>query len=242
MATMVDAAVGNDLFTALILNIGWARDFIRIQPRKLALGSVGSYATERNGGTMAATLSQMLPLGTELPDFTLGDVVTGQPFGSSRLAGKPAVIAFICNHCPYVKHIRAELAAFGRFCAERKVGMVAVSSNYVGTHPQDGPLPMADEARQNGYAFPYLFDEDQSVALRFHAACTPDFYLFDAAGKLVYRGQFDDSRPGNGKPVTGHDLRQALDAVLANRQPSPDQKPSIGCNIKWRPGVEPTGS
>jgi peroxiredoxin len=190
---------------------------------------------------MAATPSQMLPIGTKLPDFTLGDVVSGQMFTSSRLAGKPAVVAFICNHCPYVKHIRAELAAFGRTCAERQVGMVAVSSNDVVSYPQDGPVPMADEARQSGYVFPYLFDEDQSVAGQFRAACTPDFYLFDAAGKLVYRGQFDDSRPGNGKPVTGRDLRQALDAVLAGREPPiENQRPSIGCNIKWKPGAEPS--
>ena len=183
---------------------------------------------------MAATPSRMLPLGTRLPDFTLPDVVTGHPYPSSGLLGRPAVVAFICNHCPYVKHIRSALAAFGREYVERGIGMVAISSNDVEAYPQDGPGPMAEEARQLEYVFPYLFDEDQTVARQFHAACTPDFYAFDAAGKLVYRGQFDDSRPGNGKPVTGRDLRQAVSAVLADQQPSPDQKPSIGCNIKWK--------
>ena len=188
---------------------------------------------------MAATPSQMLPLGTKLPDFTLPDVATGRSYASSDLPGRPAVVAFICNHCPYVKHIRSALAAFGREYVSRGVGVVAVSSNDVEAYPQDGPGPMAEEARQFEYAFPYLYDEDQTVARQFHAACTPDFYLFDTAGKLVYRGQFDDSRPGNGKPVTGHDLRAAVDAVLAGRQPAIDQKPSIGCNIKWRRGTEP---
>jgi peroxiredoxin len=188
---------------------------------------------------MSATPSQMLPLGTRLPTFALTDVVSGRVFASSDLSGKPAVVAFICNHCPYVKHIRTELSAFGRTCQERDVGMVAVSSNDIEKHPQDGPVPMADEARHHGYVFPYLFDEAQDVARQFHAACTPDFYLFDAGGKLAYRGQFDDSRPGNGKPVTGRDLREALDALLAGLDPSNDQRPSIGCNIKWRPGTEP---
>ncbi len=188
---------------------------------------------------MAATPSQMLPLGTQLPAFDLLDVVTGRTFTSSTLAGKPAVVAFICNHCPYVKHLRVELAAFGRECAEGGVGMVAISSNDVESYPQDGPGPMADEARQHEYAFPYLFDANQSVAVAFHAACTPDFFLFDASGSLTYRGQFDDSRPSNGKPVTGSDLRAARDATLAGRAPSADQRPSIGCNIKWRAGNQP---
>ena len=182
---------------------------------------------------MSATPSQMLPLGTPLPAFTLPDVVSGKPFASTTLAGKPAVVAFICNHCPYVKHIQRELAAFGRDCQALGVGMVAVSSNDVRRYPQDGPIPMAREAAEAGYVFAYLFDEQQEVARQFHAACTPDLYIFDGAGLLAYRGQFDDSRPGNGKPVTGRDLRAALDAILAGRSPSPDQRPSIGCNIKW---------
>jgi thiol-disulfide isomerase/thioredoxin len=188
---------------------------------------------------MAATPSQMLPLGTVLPSFALTDVVTGRTFASASLAGKPAVVAFVCNHCPYVKHIRDTLVSFGRDCQQKGVGMVAVSSNDMDAYPQDGPGPMADEARQYGYVFPYLFDADQSVAKEFRAACTPDFYLFDAAGKLVYRGQFDDSRPNSGKPVTGHDLRAAVDAVLAGQTPVPEQRASIGCNIKWRKGNEP---
>lgn len=189
---------------------------------------------------MAATPSQMLAIGTLLPSFTLPDVVTGKGFASSALLGKPAVVAFVCNHCPYVKHIQKELAAFGRDCAARGVGLVAISSNDAVAYPQDGPGPMAVEAREQGYVFPYLFDEDQSVAQQFHAACTPDFYLFDAAGKLVYRGQFDDSRPKNGLPVTGKDLRAAVDAVLSHQAPASEQRPSIGCNIKWRPGFEPS--
>ena len=188
---------------------------------------------------MAATPSQMLPLGTPLPIFALPDVVTGRTITSLDLSGKPAVIAFICNHCPYVKHIRAQLAAFGQESLQRGISMVAISSNDVEAYPQDGPVPMAEEARRNAYAFPYLFDSDQSVARAFHAACTPDFFLFDAGGTLVYRGQFDESRPSNGKPVTGDDLRAACDATLAGRTPLANQRPSIGCNIKWRAGNQP---
>jgi peroxiredoxin len=186
-----------------------------------------------------AVPSRMLPVGTPLPTFKLPDVRTGRMFASSDLSGGPAVVAFICNHCPYVKHIRSELAVFGRECAEAGVAMVAISSNDVATYPADGPEPMAEEARTHDYVFPYLFDEDQTVARQFHAACTPDFYLFDAGGLLVYRGQFDDSRPSNGKPVTGRDLRDARDAVLGGRPPATDQRPSIGCNIKWKKGNEP---
>lgn len=188
---------------------------------------------------MAATPSQMLPIGTAIPNFTLPDVVTGKPFSSSSLRGKPAVVAFICNHCPYVKHIRTQLAAFGREAANRGVAMVAINSNDIQAYPQDGPDAMVAEATENGYAFPYLLDEEQSVAKQFRAACTPDFFLFDAGGNLVYRGQFDDSRPGNDKPVTGRDLRDAVDATLAGRAPAEEQRASIGCNIKWRSGSEP---
>lgn len=183
---------------------------------------------------MAATPSTMLPLGTALPVFELPDTVTGEQIASSTFAGKPLVVAFICNHCPFVIHIREGLAAFGRFCGESGVGMIAISSNDVAHYPQDGPERMRDEARAAGYTFPYLYDESQDVARVFHAACTPDLYLFDGAGRLVYRGQFDDSRPGNGKPVTGADLRRAVAAVLAGGTPSPEQTPSIGCNIKWK--------
>jgi peroxiredoxin len=182
----------------------------------------------------------MLPLGSKLPDFSLPDAVTGKTVSSTELAGKTAVVAFICNHCPYVQHLRKELAEFGRYCRERGVAMVAISSNDAGSYPQDAPGPMAEEAKRFGYVFPYLFDDTQEVAKAFQAACTPEFYAFDASGKLAYRGQFDDSRPGNGAPVTGADLRAAVDALLAGKQPSEKQKASIGCNIKWRRGNAPS--
>ena len=189
---------------------------------------------------MAAVPSTMLPLGTELAPFSLPDTTSGQPVSSASLRGAPvAVVAFICNHCPFVKHIRRALAGFGRYCGERGVKVVAISSNDVANYPDDAPERMADEARQVGYTFPYLYDETQEVAKAFRAACTPEFYVFDQQGKLAYRGQFDDSRPNNGKPVTGDDLRAAVDALLAGQRPSLDQKPSIGCNIKWRSGNAP---
>ena len=167
----------------------------------------------------------MLPLGTSMPSFALPDAVSGRNVSSAELAGQPVVVAFICNHCPYVQHLRSELARFGRNCQERGVAVVGISSNDAATYPQDAPGPMAEEARQHGYVFPYLFDDSQEVAKAFRAACTPDFFLFDSAGKLAYRGQFDDSRPGNGKPVTGADLRRAVDAVLKGEQPSPAAGP-----------------
>jgi hypothetical protein len=180
-----------------------------------------------------------LPLGTPLPAFELRDVVSERVVSSSELAETVAVVCFICNHCPYVKHIAPVLAEFGRWCQNAGAQIVAVSSNDPATHPEDGPAAMAEEARHRGYIFPYLYDEDQSVALEFRAACTPEFYLFDRAGKLVYRGQFDSSRPGNGKPVTGADLRAAMEAVLAGQTPVADQTASIGCSIKWKPGRAP---
>jgi peroxiredoxin len=178
----------------------------------------------------------MLALGTALPEFSLPDTVSGKIVSSQELSGKPAVVVFICNHCPFVKHIRAGLADFGKFCKELGVNVVGISSNDVTTHPDDSPEKMAIEAREAGYVFPYLYDESQDVATRFRAACTPDLYIFDAAGKLAYRGQFDDSRPGNGIPVTGKDARAAVLALTEGRVPPADQKPSIGCNIKWKPG------
>ncbi|HEY3234030.1 MAG TPA: thioredoxin family protein [Polyangiaceae bacterium] len=183
---------------------------------------------------MAAVPSSMLSLGTALPKFSLPDTVTNRVVSSDELAGKPIVVAFICNHCPYVKHIQAGLAEFGRYCQQNGVNMVAISSNDIRSYPDDAPDRMAAEARRGGFVFPYLYDESQDVAKAFHAACTPDLYLFDLHRKLVYRGQFDDSRPGNKKPVTGADLRHAVDAVLAGGKPTLDQRPSIGCNIKWR--------
>ncbi len=189
---------------------------------------------------MAATPSQMLALGTALPSFSLPDTVSGQMFDAARLKDAPAsIVAFICNHCPFVIHIRDQLAEFGRFCQERGVRMVAVSSNDVDNYAQDAPARMAEEAERVGYPFPYLYDASQEVAKTFRAACTPEFYLFDGSGQLVYRGQFDGSRPGNGVPVTGADLRAAVEAVLAGESPSSEQRPSVGCNIKWKPGNAP---
>jgi peroxiredoxin len=181
----------------------------------------------------------MLPLGTPLPTFELREVVSGRVVASSELGDSVAVVAFICNHCPYVKHIAPALAEFGRWCKDAGVQIVGVCSNDPTTHPEDGPQAMAEEARQRGYTFPYLFDADQSVAAAFRAACTPEFYLFDRSGRLAYRGQFDSSRPGNGKPVTGADLRAAVDAVLSGHAPSGEQTASIGCSIKWQAGAAP---
>jgi peroxiredoxin len=182
---------------------------------------------------MAATPSVMMPLGTRAPEFALPDT-DGRIVRRTDFQDAPALLVmFICNHCPYVQHVRAELARLGREYSERGVGIVAISSNDAERYPADSPERMKEEKQTAGYMFPYLHDETQDVARAYGAACTPDFFLFDAAGALVYRGQLDDSRPGNGRPVTGRDLRAAMDAVLA-RQPVPaDQKPSIGCNIKW---------
>lgn len=188
---------------------------------------------------MVRTLSTMLPLGTPAPNFSLastdGSIVSLNDYRSSPVL----LMMFICNHCPYVKHIADPLA---RLCAEyqgKGVAVVAVNSNDAIGYPDDSPAKMAAEAAARGYTFPYLFDETQEVAKAYRAACTPDFYVFDGDRRLVYRGQFDDSRPSNGKPVTGADLRAALDAALAGRQPPADQRPSMGCNIKWKPGNEP---
>jgi peroxiredoxin len=186
-----------------------------------------------------AVSSKMLALGTPMPAFSLSDTLSSRTVSSTELAGKPSVVAFICNHCPYVKHIRDGLVAFGQSCAERGVSMVAISSNDPKTYPDDAPDKMKLEGKEAGYPFPYLFDESQSVAKAFSAACTPELYIFDAQGKLAYRGQFDDARPKNDVPVTGGDARRAIEALLAGKAPNPDQKPSIGCNIKWKPGNEP---
>jgi peroxiredoxin len=189
---------------------------------------------------MALTPSTRLPWGTPAPDFRLPDAVSGRTVALADFAQKPAlVVMFICNHCPYVKHIQAGLAAFARDYQAKNIGIVAISANDVADYPEDSPPKMKAEAKAAGYTFPYLFDETQAVAKAYRAACTPDLYLFDRERKLVYRGQFDESRPGNGRPVTGADLRAACDAVLAGRAPAAAQKPSIGCNIKWKPGNEP---
>ena len=183
---------------------------------------------------MAAS-STMRQLGAALPRFELLDTRTGEKISDAYLRGRgPSVVVFICNHCPFVVHVRAGLVEFGRYCQEKDVRFVAISSNDASTHPQDGPGPMAEEARRHGFTFPYLYDEAQTAARDFDAACTPDFFVFDAEGKLAYRGQFDDSRPNNPLPVTGSDVRAAVDALLAGQAPSPDQKASIGCGIKWK--------
>jgi len=188
----------------------------------------------------------MLPLGTPAPAFRLRDAaaIGNAMVGRDEFKGKPLLVMFICNHCPFVKHVRAELARLGEDYIAKDVAVVAISSNDIEKHPDDSPANMAGEARDAGYTFPYLFDETQEVARAFKAACTPDFFLFDKEHKLVYRGQLDDSRPsgrgpGGDLPVTGKDLRAALDATLAGKPVPTDQKPSIGCNIKWKPGNEP---
>ena len=187
---------------------------------------------------MVRTASTMLPLGTEVPDFSLPNVVDGRTVSRSDYERQPLLVMFICNHCPFVKHLRSALAAFGKEYEAKGLKIVAISSNDVATHPDDSPDLMLDEAKSAGYTFPYLYDETQSVAKAFRAACTPDFFLFNREGKLAYRGQFDDSRPSTGVPITGKDLRAACDAVLAG-QPVPEpQKPSIGCNIKWKDAPE----
>lgn len=181
----------------------------------------------------------MLPLGTSAPDFRLPDT-TGKTISLKDLKDKQALLViFMCNHCPYVKHIRSGLAQLARDYLPRGVAIVGISSNDVVNYPADSPAKMAEEARAAGYLFPYLYDETQEVAKAYRAACTPDLYLFDQDQRLVYRGQLDDSRPGSAIPVTGKDLRGAIDAVLAKKNVSPQQKPSIGCNIKWKPGNEP---
>jgi peroxiredoxin len=181
----------------------------------------------------------MLPLGTKAPDFSLLDP-QGKKFSSDDFKEAPALLlAFICNHCPYVKHIRTHFARFAKEYQARGVAVVAINSNDVEAYPEDSPEKMAEEIKQAGYTFPYLYDESQEVAKDYRAACTPDFFLFDRDRRLVYRGQFDDSRPGNGRPVTGSDLRAALDALLAGRPVSSKQKPSLGCNIKWKRGNAP---
>jgi len=180
----------------------------------------------------------MLPLGTAAPDFRLPDT-NGKAVALSDFKGRPLLVMFICNHCPYVKHIRAGLAQLGRDYQSRGAGIVAISSNDVANYPADSPAKMKEEAKDAGYTFPYLYDESQAVAKTYRAACTPDFFLFDKDHRLVYRGQFDDSRPSNGLPVTGKDMRAALDAALSGSAMATGQRPSIGCNIKWKSGNEP---
>lgn len=188
---------------------------------------------------MVAVNSTMLPLGTSAPDFRLPDTSGQMVSPRDFKAASALVVVFMCNHCPYVKHIRSGLAALAREYQARGVAVVGINSNDVQNYPADSPPRMVQEVKTAGYTFPYLYDETQMVAKAYRAACTPDFFVFDAGQRLAYRGQFDDSRPGNNLPVTGRDLRAALDAVLAGRPAAGPQKPSIGCNIKWKPGNEP---
>ena len=189
---------------------------------------------------MAATASTMLALGTIAPSFSLPDVVSGRAISLTSFQDKQALLVmFICHHCPFVKHVAAELAQLGRDYTPKGVGIVAISANDPAVSADDSPEGLQTMAAKLGLNFPVCYDETQAVAKSYAAACTPEFYLFDQNRRLVYRGQLDDSRPSNGKPVTGADLRAAIDALLAGRPLSKDQKPSLGCNIKWRPGNEP---
>lgn len=184
---------------------------------------------------MARTESSMIALETSAPDFTLPNVVTNRDLSLKDAVGpKGLLVMFICRHCPFIKHIEKALAQFGRDYQNNGIGIVAISSNDAANYPDDAPASLAQQAKQLGFVFPYLYDETQQVARAYDAACTPDFFLFDSDLKLVYRGQFDASRPGNEVPITGKDLRAALDAVLAGKPVNPDQHPSIGCNIKWK--------
>ena len=189
-----------------------------------------------------ATPSNMLPLGSPRPSTRLRNTVDDALFDlDAQAAGKRgSLVMFICNHCPYVVHVRQELVKLAHEALDLGLAVAAINANNIVSHPQDGPTHMAQLAASEGWRFPFLFDDTQEVARAYHAACTPDLFLFDAQGKLAYRGQLDDSRPKNGLPVTGKDLRAALDATLAGRPPAKEQMPSIGCNIKWKPGNEPS--
>jgi peroxiredoxin len=193
---------------------------------------------------MARTESTMLELGTTAPGFTLPNtnpVYGGELVSLEDCAEAPALlVAFICNHCPFVVHVKSSFSAFASELADKGLAVIAISANDADDYPQDGPLAMSEDSKRHGYTFPYLYDEDQHVARAYHAACTPDFFLFDAARTLVYRGQYDDSRPSNGLPVTGADLRAATEAVLSGNPVDQSQKPSIGCSIKWKEGNAPS--
>jgi peroxiredoxin len=189
---------------------------------------------------MARTPSKMVSLGTQAPDFHLPDVVSGQIISLENFATKSALLVmFICRHCPYVKHVQSELARIGKDYQSRDVGIVAITSNDIEQQPDDAPELSKSMAQELGFAFPFCYDESQAVAKAYGATCTPDFFLFDRNRQLVYRGQLDDSRPSNGLPVTGRDLRAALDALLAGQPVSQEQRASLGCNIKWKLGNEP---
>ena len=191
---------------------------------------------------MVETLSTMLPLGTKAPEFRLPDP-HGKWVSSSDFSKAPALLViFMCNHCPYVKHIQARFAEVAKEYQARGVAVVGINANDAENYPDDRPEKMTEEIKKAGYTFPYLYDESQAVARAYHAACTPDIFLFDGEQRLVYRGQFDDSRPGNGRPVTGANLKAALDAILEGRAVPSEQKPSAGCNIKWKRGTAAAGS
>lgn len=217
---------------------------MRARPRPRTTGPAERAAVAELGGgytprAMVMTASQMLELGTPLPDVRLPDA-DGTEHALLQMQGaKGTLVVFMCNHCPFVKLIRDELASLGRDCESRGVTMVGVNSNDYDKYPDDSPARMKDESKRYGYTFAYLLDEEQSVAKAFRAACTPDFFLYDASGKLAYRGQLDGARPGNGVDVTGVDLRAALDAVIDGGLAAVDQTPSIGCNIKWKDGNAP---
>ena len=184
---------------------------------------------------MALTPSNMLALGTAAPSFSLPDTVSGKKMSLEDIQGENGtLVMFICNHCPYVIHLNEELVRLANDYSEKGIGIVAISSNDVENYPQDGPAKMKIHAAETGYPFPYLYDASQEVAKAYDAACTPDFYAFDRAGNLAYRGRLDESRPGNNAPLTGNDLRAALDAILAGKTPESKQYPSMGCNIKWK--------
>ncbi len=187
---------------------------------------------------MAQTPSAMTELGTKMPAFRLPDF-DGNQVSSEQFGGKPVLVVFMCNHCPFVKHIADVLAERARAYERKGVAVVGINANDIESHPEDAPDKMREFARERGIQFPYLVDASQETAKKFNAACTPDFFLYDSDHKLVYRGQFDSSRPSNGEPVTGNDLTAAVDAVVAGGRVPADQKPSIGCNIKWKPGNEP---
>ena len=188
---------------------------------------------------MSLTPSSMLALGTPAPNFTLPDVASGNMVSLDDFKEKKALLVmFICKHCPYVQHVEEEIAKIGQDYQDKDMGTVSISANDINSYPQDSPESLKQMARELNFSFPYLYDESQEVAKACTAACTPDFFLFDKDRKLVYRGQLDDSRPGNNLPVTGKDLRDAIDAVLEDKPISPNQKPSIGCNIKWKSGNE----
>ena len=187
-----------------------------------------------------AVQSKMMSLGTKAPEFKLTDTVSGQPVSIGDFAERSALLVmFICNHCPYVQHVRDELARLGRDYQDSDLAIVAISSNDVEAYPTDSPEAMKTEAETYGYTFPYLYDEDQSVAASYAAMCTPDFFLFDDDRSLVYRGRLDGSRPNTDVPVTGEDLRSAIEATLAGETVSDEQHPSMGCSIKWKPGNAP---